>query len=72
MQCTVRILPESGAISVFLNAFPSLQPKSCFLFYMSAVEERNGKIFEVSISKTSVRDKVRASKCRNGSVIDIV
>ena len=39
---------------------------------MLTVKERNGKIFEVSISKTSLRDKVRASKCRNGSVLDIV
>ena len=66
------ILPELFAISGSLKTFPSLQPKY-FFTYMLNVEERNGKIFELrSISKTSLRDKVRASKCRNGSVLDIV
>ena len=63
-------MPELFAIYGSLKAFPSLQPK--YFFHILTVEERNGKIFEVSISKTSLRDKVRASKCRNGSVLDIV
>ena len=63
-------MPELFAIYGSLKAFPSLQSK--YFFHILTVEERNGKIFEVSISKTSLRDKVRASKCRNGSVLDIV